>query len=362
MVRLMRPESRRRRAGRLVCALSAMVAMAFMAACAPTTSGATPIALSPAGTLYHGVYPGGQNGQEDDVTPADLEDYEQAVGQGAAWVVFSHNWYRSPQFPLATATWIRELGKVLYIRLMLRSAPDNPTPDPEYSIDAILAGHFDDEVQAWGAAAAEFGSPLIVEWGTEMNGSWFAWNATWNGAEMGADAFRDAYRHIIDVVDRAGADNITWVFHLNSSDDPEEPWNAFERYYPGDDDIDWIGVSAYGAQSPTDTECVSLVEQLDEVMPRIRALTDLPVVVSEFGSAAGNPTCDQAAWADAALAALLANRWPEVHGFSWWDEDWQNDDDPSHDTSMNVADSEELTDVFRARLSGSIWSTPVVGE
>ncbi len=41
---------------------------------------------------------------------------------------------------------------------------------------------------------------------------------------------------------------ITWVFHLDDSDIPEEAWNRFEHYYPGDDWIDWIGrVSISGA-------------------------------------------------------------------------------------------------------------------
>ena len=34
----------------------------------------------PAGTLYHGVYPGGPSGDEDDITPELLAEYENAVG------------------------------------------------------------------------------------------------------------------------------------------------------------------------------------------------------------------------------------------------------------------------------------------
>ena len=30
--------------------------------------------------------------------------------------------------------------------------------------------------RAWGRAAQTFGTPLIVEFGTEVNGSWFPWN------------------------------------------------------------------------------------------------------------------------------------------------------------------------------------------
>ena len=44
--------------------------------------------------LYHGVYPGGRTGEEDDVAPSDLQEYEAAVGHSAAWVYFSNNWYQ----------------------------------------------------------------------------------------------------------------------------------------------------------------------------------------------------------------------------------------------------------------------------
>ena len=53
----------------------------------------------PAGKLYHGVYPGGITGEEDNITPADLSSYQATVHKTAAWVYFSDNWYRSRSFP-----------------------------------------------------------------------------------------------------------------------------------------------------------------------------------------------------------------------------------------------------------------------
>ena len=54
------------------------------------------------GALYHGVFPGGASGEEDDVTPAALLEYEAAVDRTVAWVYFSNNWYRDRAFPLET--------------------------------------------------------------------------------------------------------------------------------------------------------------------------------------------------------------------------------------------------------------------
>jgi Glycosyl hydrolase family 26 len=316
------------------------------------------ILLPPEGTYYHGVYPGGQSGAEDDITPADVESYEQTVGQQVAWVYFSNNWYGGSLFPLSTASWIRERGTIPFIRLMLRSSDENPTPDPRYTLDAILNGDFDSELIAWGQAAKAFGTPLIAEWGTEMNGYWFAWNASWNGKESGAEKFRLAYRHIVETVRAQGANNITWVFHVNDSDDPEEPWNALENYYPGDDVVDWLGVSVYSAQTPQDDYWTDFTEQLDAVMPRLVALADKPVFVLEFGVTKNNLLGDQAQWADEALTSLLRNRWSAIKGFSWWNETWQNDDNSSNDTNMRVQDNPELAGVFRKHLTQGVLGRP----
>jgi hypothetical protein len=333
----------------------------MLSACHVTTpSQAQALELPPPGSYYHGVYPGGKTGAEDDLTPADVAGYEQTVGREVAWVYFSNNWYRSRAFPEATATWIRERGKVPFIRLMLRSSDENPTPDPLYTLEAIARGNFDADLQAWGQVARDFSTPLIVEWGTEMNGYWFAWNAKWNGRENGAERFRQAYRHIVETI---AAPNITWVFHVNADDDPVQPWNRLEDYYPGDDVVDWLGVSVYGAQTPQDDYWTDPVEQLDAVLPRLETLANKPIFLLEFGVTTNSPLGSASDWADSLFSSLLSSRWPSIRGFSWWNETWQNDDNPAHDTDMRVQNDPDLARVFRERLeSDKVLSRPIFTE
>jgi len=40
-------------------------------------------------------------------------------------------------------------------------------------------------------------------------------------------------------------------------------------------------------------------------------------------------------------------RIPRVIGFSWWNERWENDNNPDNDTTMRVQDNPDLADVFR---------------
>jgi hypothetical protein len=329
----------------------------------PPGAGLPRVEVPGPGLLYHGVYPGGASGEEDDVTPGTLDAYEAAAGRRVAWVYFSHEWFRDRRFPAATAGWIRDRGAVPFVRLMLRRDADLDHADPAFGPSAILAGGFDADLRAWGDAARAFAWPVVVEWGTEANGRWFPWNGAWNGGPgEGPRRFREAFRRIVGIVRGQGAENVTWVFHVNHEDEPEVAWNRLEEYYPGDDVVDWVAVSVYGTQTPLDEEGSDFATRLDVVVSRLlRLAPSKPIVVAELGTAAGHPRTDAAAWADAALSSLLSGRWPSVRGFSWWNERFANDEDPRHDTEMRVQAVPRLERVFRERLSDErVVDRPIV--
>jgi hypothetical protein len=298
--------------------------------------------------IYHGIFPGGKTGEEDDITLADVTAYERAAGKKVAWVYVSNNWYTDRRFPTATATWIRQHGAVPFIRLMLLDSWRKPRTNKDYSLDSIAAGKFDKDLKAWARAARDFKTPLLVEYGTEANGHWFPWNGQHNGKSRGPEKFKKAYRHIIDVMKKEGANNIRWVFHVDVDDNPHETWNRFENYFPGHNYIDWFGFSAYGAATPMADEWPSFRELVDPVYPRLADLAKgKPIVVLEFGVTSGHPKMDQAKWAEAALKDIVSGRWPGLLGFSWWNEAWENDNNPAHNTNMRVQDNPKLSAVFK---------------
>jgi beta-mannanase len=224
-----------------------------------------------------------------------------------------------------------------------------------------LKGKFDEDLRTWCKAAAQVKYPILSEFGTEMNGEWFPWNGIWNGGGKttgygdpgladGPERFRDAYRHIITVCLGSGARNITWVFHVNGVDQPDDDWNRFENYYPGDDYIGWLALSQYGALTPTQEERIDFGPAFEQVYSRLTRLSpEKPVIVAEFGSTANAVSVDQAVWAESALQVIKEKAGKpnsRLVGFSWWNEGWQNDDNADHDTNMRVQDNKPLSDVF----------------
>lgn len=313
-----------------------------------------PIAVPAEGRLYHGFYWGGagtdeHDPTEHDVTAADVANYEKAVGATVVWIYFSDNWFESRAFPADTCNWIRGLGKVPYVRLMLRSDVEQKRPEKVFTLSKIVAGGFDQDLRAWARAARAFGWPILIEWGTEPNGDWFSWNGSWNGgAVQGPKLYVEAWRHIVDVIRGEGANNLQWVWHVNWLDQPEQKWNAFENYFPGTNYCDWMALSAYGPLTPSTSDGTeSLRFKLQNAYLRLTKLSDKPIILAEFGCALNNRRVNAAHWAKSALDDLFSDRWPAIVGFCWWNEGWQNDERKKHDTDMIVLHDAALTRVFR---------------
>ena len=332
------------------------VILLLVATCV-ATSQAQGIRVAPpsSGELYHGLYWGGvgtdeHDPTEHDVTPSDVGHYEQAVGRQATWIYFANNWFESRKFPAAMCNWIRELKKIPYVRLMLRSDVDQGHREKTFTLQKIISGDFDADLRAWARDAKSFGSPILIEWGTEPNGEWFSWNGKWNGGSReGPARYVAAYRHIVDVMRAQGADNLQWVWHVNWLDEPEKEWNRFENYFPGDNYCDWVALSAYGPLTPMTRDGTEDFEfKMRDAYPRlVKIAPGKPIIIAEFGCDLHNRRVDAAKWAKSALEELLSNRWPAVIGFCWWNEGWQNDDHKAHDTDMIILHDAGLTRVFR---------------
>jgi hypothetical protein len=245
----------------------------------------------PANGIYHGAFPD-FGGEESNVTEKRITDFEALTGKAIAWAYFSDNWLDNLSFPYDEVTTIHNTGTVPFIRMMARSDFEEFGADPVYTMQHIIDGDFDSELIAWANEAKNIGYPLLVEFGTEVNGNWFPWNGEHNGGGTttnygdislpdGPERFRDAYRHIIDIFNAQNVSNITWFFHVDAFSLPETDWNRIENYYPGDAYIDWIGLSAYGPQHP-DEEYIEFTEILDEIYPKLINLSNKPIAVLEF--------------------------------------------------------------------------------
>ena len=146
---------------------------------------------------------------EDDVTLETIEDFEQMVGKHQAIIVSSSYWGEQ-NFPADNLNVIWRHGS---LPLVFWSPWDKPYeedrgPD-KFGLTEILAGKWDAYIDKWADAARDFGHPMIVVFGVEMNGTWFPWSGAYYGGGQwvpeynnwkGPETFRRAYRYVVDRV------------------------------------------------------------------------------------------------------------------------------------------------------------------
>lgn len=198
-------EVQRRRAHRLLTDLALAISV-------PAGLPARALArLEPPTGCYLGVldaYPGGRMGNAD--------AFERRVGRPIA-VAFDYARYGRP-FPLGWARAQAARGRAVQLAW-------EPTGGlAEVRDDAYL--------NRWAADAARCGTGVFLRFAGEMNGAWTRW---------GRDpaAYKRAFRLVHSVITRHAA-NVALVWAPNAV-----PVSGVGAYYPGDDAVDWVGISLY---------------------------------------------------------------------------------------------------------------------
>ena len=223
-------------------------------------------------------------------------------------------------------------------------SPTIPYIDIHPSTDAqvpilrnIINGEYDSYIQKWAEDAKEFGKPVWICFDGEMNGDWHIGSGGTNGGATldgygdptkadGPEVYIDAWRHIHDIFTLVGAANVAWVWSVNNSDWPREPWNKFQNYYPGDNYVDWLGVDGYNwnrvEYAGWQTFRQVFDNQADEYsnsFGRLRAITtEKPIIIAEFACA--HKKVSKRNWITDAFYQLKTN-YPYVKCFIWFDSD-----------------------------------------
>ena len=290
------------------------------------------------GQIYFGAFPD-FGGSEDNVSRQRIDDFEAIADKKIAWAYFSQNWFHGIVYPKADVHAIWESGSIPFVRLMPRSDEEQGHAEVKFSFQHIIDGDFDTSLRKWARDAKADGIPLLMDFAVEANGDWFGWSGIFNGGAKtngygnpnypdGPERFRDAYRHIITLFREEGAKNITWFFHYNYASFPYEDWNKPHYYYPGDDYIDWVGFSLYGAQTlDEEWEGLDFSTQLQDYSDDAEAINHhKPIALLEFGVTDHHAGGSKSQWFDDAFATILSNPYMKFDAISPWHENWENDD------------------------------------
>ncbi len=301
-----------------------------------TASGIKKLKVPTGDKIYFGAFPD-FGGPEDKVTKQRILDFEKLAGRKIHWAYFSQNWFNGIKYPKSAIHTINDMDVMPFVRLMPRSDEEQYKKEQVFSLTNIINGKFDKELRQWALEAKEDAIPLLVDFAVEMNGNWFPWSGLYNGKGItnlygdtkypdGPERYRDAYRHIINIFREVGVNNVTWFFHVDIYSNPDEWWNQPKYYYPGDDYIDWVGVSVYGPQNSKEDYWDTFSYILKE---RYTSILDIskkrPLALLEFGVSDDNPFGNKSEWLSDAFETILSKKYLNFKAISYWHENWEEE-------------------------------------
>lgn len=188
------------------------------------------------------------------------------------------------------------------------------------SMAAIAHGDYDPYLTSYAGAVRQFGHPVILGFGHEMNGTWYSWGA----GHTSPAVFRAAWRHVVTVFRDAGASNVTWLWSISSLNAASSP---LKQWWPGASWVNWVGVDGYYYR-PSDT----FGTVFGTTLTQLRRFMNKPVLISEAAIGPSSRETHQ-------IADLFRGmRENHLLGLVWFDEaqhngsyhqDWRLEDNPA---------------------------------
>jgi hypothetical protein len=257
---------------------------------------------------YLGVYETGPPG-----TYQPVADFTRVVGRQPNLVGYYSGW-REP-FQASFAQTVSEHGAATILQW-----------DPSLaSVSVIAAGGYDTYLRSFADSVRDFGQPVVIGFGHEMNAPWYSWGY----GHVPPSTFVAAWRHIVTVFRGQGAYNVTWLWTLQADEPSTGP---IASWWPGTQYVTWVGIDGYYYR-PSD----SFATVFGTTIAQVRALTSQPLLLSET-----------AVGPEAGQAVKIPNLFTGMHqygtlGLVWFDiaqdngiyhQDWHIEDNPAAEAAF----------------------------
>jgi hypothetical protein len=315
-----RSHSRMRFYGALLVVLGLTCLLSVELACAQSETEMTiraedetePVALGVwAGGVSSGNLPGLHNPPWNN---SWIDYYAQDVGREPAFVVWFQSWgpYSEGVFPVSEAEDTYKRG---YTQVITWEPQDYTASgdDPNYSLDAVLAGRHDGYIRQYARDVAAWGRPVYLRPFHEMNGDWYPYGAGKNGNTP--EKLVSAWRKVHDIFVEEGATNVKWVWAPNVGEPSWGPQYPMASYYPGDDYVDWLGLDGYNGAVARSLPWYSFDDLFSQSYQEITAISPKPLMIAEVAS--HTEPGDKAAWISQ-MRENVPTKYPRIQALAWF--------------------------------------------
>jgi len=182
----------------------------------------------------------------------------------------------------------------------------------------VLNGEYDEFLKNYAATVSEFDHPVLFRLANEMNGDWCPYSSY--NTSKDTEIFKELYRYVHQIFTDSGVDNVIWIWNPNGKSFPDFQWNDAVMYYPGDEYVDVVGLTAYntGTYYPGEN-WTGFAELYDPLYAKYKALYSQPMMITEFASSSVGG--DKNLWIKNMFEHIES--YPEIKVAVWWNGcDW----------------------------------------
>jgi Glycosyl hydrolase family 26 len=294
----------------VVVAVAAVAAVIIRFGPSPASSGPAVVQtrLPTDAASYLGVY---ENGPPHSYQPVAV--FAKTVGRQPNLVGYYSGW--GEPFRTSFAQTVSAHGAVTIMQW-------DPTGA---SVAGIAAGHYDSYLRSFAVSVRDFGKPVVIGFGHEMNATWYSWGK----GHVPPRTFVAAWRHVVQLFRGEGTDNVTWLWTINADLPSTGP---IARWWPGSGYVTWVGIDGYYYR-PGD----SFGSVFGKTIAQVRLLTGKPVLLSET---AVGPIPGQAAKIGELFAGVQQY---QTLGLIWFDiaqnsgiyhQDWRIENSPAAEAAF----------------------------
>lgn len=270
---------------------------------------------------------------------SEAEAFAEAAGERPQVLLFAQDWANSEfDADLFRAVAARDMLPVLSWEPW--DYTEEPVIDerrgdqPRFRLSRILDGEFDPFIERWAQGIAELDFPIGLRFAHEMNGWWYPWAADANENEP--EEYVAVWRHVHGIFEEAGADDVIWIWSPNIVYEGSVP---LDQLYPGDAYVGWLGVVGYlGYPDEPVDDMETFDEIFGETLDQLRALSDLPIVITEVGASPRGG--HKARWIEHFVEQV--QRADDIRGFIWFELDKEQD--------WRIVSSEDAREAFARQL------------
>ncbi|MFS0706310.1 glycosyl hydrolase [Cellulomonas sp. 179-A 9B4 NHS] len=274
---------------------------------------------------------------------AEFDDITRKVGATPDMSGYFQGWDGDFRPDAVTRSWEKGMLPLLTWESRPMLAANDQAVDPNYSLPVIINGKYDDYLRKYARDVAAHGMPLAIRLNHEMNGSWYPWGEReWGGGPLNGNRkgdFVKMWRHVHDIFEEEGANEfVLWVWAPNIVNALPDYGKYSSWYmkslYPGDEYVDWVGLSGYFRPPYRADQTPTFSYTYDRSLNQLREFTKKPILLAEIGaSEIGN---QKPLWVSDLFAGLARPENQDIIGIAWF-----------HHTVTTISGGQRVTNDWR---------------